>query len=40
MGEVDGRDAQAPPENNSQQKTPKISNTKNSNCTDCLGNQL
>ena len=34
-----GRDAAgAAPENNSQPKTAKISNTKNSNCTDCLGN--
>ena len=33
-----GGTQEAAPENNSQQKTPKISNTKNSNCTDCLGN--
>ena len=33
-----GGTQEAAPENNSQQKTRKISNTKNSNCTDCLGN--
>merc|ERR1711881_657273 len=40
MGARGGRGGtqQAAPENNSQRKTPKISNTKNSNCTDCLGN--
>ena len=34
-----GGTQQPPPQNNSQQKTGKISKTKNSNCTDCLGNQ-